>query len=749
MYRWQATWQFGIIILMLALLVGCQSSVEGVATGASEQDEFLEVLLSTGLNETFTLSAPNEVDLGSDIPFEAQGIDVTGSRCFLFFGPANPSNPPLNQINLDTLTAIAMPNASNNFTRSANVLGIFTYVLGCLVNGQRQGAMTNVITSDSPSAGGGGGTEDLTAYQTLVPGSGWDGINWPPPPGGSGNAIPAADFMTVDHYTKFENGDECALISIAAFHPSRINRVEFRSNGGAILTETVQKLDTDLAYHHFPNKPYELISAGHGGYVVKICGADHVDGRYEVRARVIANGNFPARNLKFIFWANANGTLPREELYVHKNSGNDSNPGTRTSPKRTVKGAINALASLPASQAGGAYIYLMGVGNQYGIGGNTARVDNNRPITITYDRLDSAVSPHSIEMTPRRFSPSDEYIKARMIRYEGLKVVPSSNTYQNYTHLNDGVLILDNLYMTAEGTGAAQNVSGGGVSQLFGASGPNHYNNGKNVVMVNSVLYDFGRSVTHGIGKMVNTSLEKIGANALKNVFRLFGIHVFNTRTNAPTDHADLFHIAGSVTEANGKAPIIFYNSSVRDGVGQPLFTDDHNGAGVPIEVENMAMVNCLAEHHQPGSHRIDLGAEEGTNYTVIAQTAFPWNGGGFRFTPDGSAWFANIIRDFNNSPSAGLEISPYGHNTVFDSWNPLNDGQNEPGPQFAGWTWSDNSNAVWINPDGDDFRPAVGSPLNQKVPVDELHARFDMLGNLRGENTGMSAVGPFAGPNE
>ena len=248
---------------------------------------------------------------------------------------------------------------------------------GTTDGGSGDGGTTDGGTTDGGSTGGGGsggsGGGETTPGEvpTLQQGDGWAGAL--SALGAVGDTTkPASDEKAIARWdvVPYQTITGNFQIGVVAFHQNGIDRVEFSVDGG-------------------PWQPvYDMTENPRTGiweFTANLDASQYREGPIEVRAvaypvagvpRVLAgphtNAPINGQNSMFLF-ADPNGDWSPPRLYVSA-SGSDTNPGTQTAPKRTIKNALDAATD-------GAEIIVMTPGN-WEIMPRSTRLKNQRWVTL-------------------------------------------------------------------------------------------------------------------------------------------------------------------------------------------------------------------------------------------------------------------------------------------------------------------------------------------------------------------------------
>lgn len=532
----------------------------------------------------------------------------------------------------------------------------------------------------------------------LVPGAGFAGPTPQPAPIGSGAGSDATAIARWD-VVPFQTFDDEFAIGVVAFHINGIDRVEFSVDGGPW------------------SSVYEMSHNARTGvweYVAKLDADDFDDGQVEVRAIAYPNAGVPrvlagpinmglndARvrgEYSMFLSANAGGTLDEHVRWVSPSGNDDTGDGSSANPFMTIAKAVGDVQD-DHGAVDGATIYLKPGDYDFG---QTAYAS----IPSTTERwVTIAGAPGQSRDAARIVSRSGNGLRTKLVRIHNLTVtgttLPAGGS-ANYNRLWMDDVVLRGLDPTDGSTVIRGAHWTGG---LF--STDVHYTNSIRAVKEgeltrNALITDIGGDAFREVrGLAINCEV--------RDLLNLDGTHNDVMQFNAPDD-GDPFE------------NIILYGIRAVDNIaGQSFFI----ATQVPMH-RDIAVVNYITAATGGGGAQWNDRADHVLfwNYTILNQSF--------------------VIRDAGQSDEPIYITNLSMQNCVFDALKLTHSG---PWPSMDDQSWAKNNHYIdmetygsvapgegattggtyaqlFMNPAGNNFRPAPTSPLANRVfdplvPVD------------------------------
>ena len=190
----------------------------------------------------------------------------------------------------------------------------------------------------------------------LAPGSGWSGATTEPGQIGTGTAKAIARWDVVPYQTI---ADRTMTVGVVAFHIAGIDRVAFSVDGGAWSNATAMGYNGETGVVEYRAKISADLFSEDGPIEVRAIAypksaAPQADG-----TGAYPGGGYPRLLDSLFLYVDRAPTQAPNIVYADSVNGLDTNPGTSTSPTRTLwRAAQIADTNGGASEANGATVYL-------------------------------------------------------------------------------------------------------------------------------------------------------------------------------------------------------------------------------------------------------------------------------------------------------------------------------------------------------------------------------------------------------
>lgn len=546
--------------------------------------------------------------------------------------------------------------------------------------------------------------------ERITPGAGWTGATVARVHPG-----PHVDATSIAHWTRVpdqilwrEDAQDFEL-GVIAYHRSRIDHVRFAVDGGPWVAVDEMSVSSQT---------------GHYEYGVRLAAPDFGRGWHEVRAVAVpeAGGGGTERVLTWRFYdgAGERAGVHYEERWVDPIAGADANDGSRNAPFQSVRRAIDDLAS---SQLGpdGAVVRLADDGpNPIPVGGVTALVMNEIPLTIRpapgsaprfgpgsgtgpdalrvarlrLERLDIdlsfpemfAVPPVSVADVP----PSLCFSACHFQAYSAPVDAAGFATLSAYG-LRDRIFLEDSVVDAADAYLRVGWMRGVTIRGLVGT------------VRARCAIDSRHQGSLDVSGSEASFTLDG-PENCLADALRVLDAAVY------------LSPFSGGATEGTAIVNSVFDGTLMGDGPGYELCTIFHSRREhLLILHSTFAEVPMSFDFYQP----FDYDLSNGLVFGSIADYFYDVSRAGL---------FNNVLQD-----SEGMLLDAQTVHTAHSK------------PAWSSWT-TGSVDATFVDADQQDFRVRASSPAWGRVDAALAYQRFDADGQLRADPT---AVGALKGEGE
>lgn len=556
-----------------------------------------------------------------------------------------------------------------------NVVG--TVNANALADGQYQATLT--FTNTTNGIGNTTRQVSLSAIATnvIVPGAGWGGATAEPGQIGSGTAKCIARWDVVPYQTITS---DTFTVGIVAFHIAGIDRVEFAVEGGSWVAVATPTLNAQT---------------GVWEYCAVLRRSDFaVDGAIELRAIAYpksaapqgqGTGNYPGggypRLLSSLSLYMDAGALATPATKWVATTGNDSTgDGTQGNPYLTVNKAISEHRA--AGTASGGYIKL-GAGSWDIRNTSGLNVSATRWLTI---QADDGLATGDVMVTNCAVPGT----RCPFLRIKGLTL---KNDICNNEVPGEHVWI-DNC--NAIGNGQATD-SGSAVNQgwIYGFSNrywtsclisDDRYGPGSAELIRNVVCQRIGEALFNRPVCVINCVADSVDSLGMSGTW-----------------HADI--VLWNFSQSNFDNRIV-YGLRATNCNAQGFFVKDI------ISLTNCAIVNVLMEITPPFGSPIGENCQALTHFLMFNVThigsALRW---GFQQSEMTNVSIRGCMFGAMSIDALG------GGNSVLDAWFDQNHYQNTGALLITPGTNATTGDPQFVSASGDDYRPAVGSPLKERMP--------------------------------